>query len=53
MKLKEYAAMSVIDSAIQCYLQKVFGTGLFADLLTSDNFNLNKYTALQINATTP
>ena len=46
MKLKEYAAYTVVDSAVQHYLRKIFGTKIFADMLTSDNFVLNKYTAL-------
>ena len=48
MKLKEYATMSIVDSAIKYYLRKIFGTEIFANMLTSDNFVLNKYTALLI-----
>ena len=48
MKLKEYAVMSVVDSVIQYYLQKVFRIEIVANMLTSDNFVLNKYTALQM-----
>ena len=48
MKLKEYAYMSIVNSAIQYYLRKIFRTNFFADMLTSDNFLLNKYTALQM-----
>ena len=48
MKLKEYAAYTVVDSAIQYFQQKVFGTEIFAAMLTSDNFVLNKYTSLQM-----
>ena len=48
IKLKEYAAMSVVDSAIQYYLGKLFGTKTFADMLASDNFVYNKYIALQM-----
>ena len=48
MNLKEYANMSIVDFVIQYYLWKIFGTDFFADMLTSDNFFLNKYTALQM-----
>ena len=46
MKLKEYAAYTVVDSVIQHYLRKVFETEIFTNMLTSDNFVLNKYTVL-------
>ena len=48
MKLKEYAALTVVDSAVQYFLQKVFWVELFADMNTNDDFVLNKYTALQM-----
>ena len=48
MKLKEYAAITVVDSAVQYFLRKVFGLDIFADMNTNDNFVLNKYTALQM-----
>ena len=48
MKVNEYATYTVVDSAVQHYLRKVFGTENFSDMLTSDNFVLNKYTALQM-----
>ena len=46
MKLKEYTVYTVVDSAVQHYLQKVFELETFADVLISDSFVLNKYTAL-------
>ena len=48
MKLKEYGAITVVDSAIQYFLRKVFGVEIFADMNTNNNFFLNKYTALQM-----
>ena len=48
MKLKEYAALTVVDSAIQYFLRKIFGVELFADMNINNNFVLNKYTALQM-----
>ena len=48
MKLKEYAALTVVDSAIQYFLRKNFGVELFADMNINDNFVLNKYMALQM-----
>ena len=48
MKLKEFVSFTVVDSTIQYYLCKVFGTDIFANMLTSNNFVLNKYTALQM-----
>ena len=48
MKVKEYAAYTVVDSAVQYYLWKVFRIKFFANMLTSNNFVLNKYTTLQI-----
>ena len=48
MNLKEFASYTVVDSAVQYFLRKVFGTDIFADMLTSDNFVLNKYSALQM-----
>ena len=46
MKLKEYAAYTVVDSAVQYFLRKVFGTKTFADMFISENFVLYKYTTL-------
>ena len=48
MKLKEYAAYTVVDSAVQHFLQKVFELDIFADMHTNDNFVLNKSIALQM-----
>ena len=48
MKLKEYAALTVVDSAIQYFLRNFFGVELFADMNINDNFVLNKYSALQM-----
>ena len=48
MKLKEYAALTVVDSAVQYFLQNVFGVEIFADMNTNGNFVLNKYTTLQM-----
>ena len=42
MKLKEFVSYTVVDSAIQYFLRKLFGTDIFTDMLTSDNFVLNK-----------
>ena len=46
--LKEYVVMIIVNTTIQLFLPQVFGTKIFADMLTSDSFVLNKYTALQI-----
>ena len=48
MRLKEFAAITVVDSAVQYFLRKVFGLAIFADMNTNNNFVLNKYTALQM-----
>ena len=48
IELKEYAVYTVVDSVVQHYLCKVFGTEIFANMLTGYNFVLNKYTTLQM-----
>ena len=48
IKLKKYAVLTVVDSNIWYFLQKVFGFEIFADMNTNNNFVLNKYTALQM-----
>ena len=47
-KLKEYAAVTFVDSAVQHFLWKIFGLDIFADIQTNDNWVLNKCTALQM-----
>ena len=48
MSLKEFAAITVVDSAVQYFLRQIFGLAIFDDMNTNDNFVLNKYTALQM-----
>ena len=41
-------SLIIVNSTIQLFFHRVFGTKIFASMLTSDNFIINKYTALQM-----
>ena len=45
---KEYAAQLNVDAAIQLFLQKVFPVNIFANMMKSTNFVLDKTTALEM-----
>ena len=45
---KEYTAQLNVDAAIQLFFRKVFPADIFADMMKSTNFVLNKTTALEM-----
>lgn len=46
--LTDYAAILIVNSTVQLFFRKVFGSKIFTDMWKIDNYILNQFKALEM-----